>query len=413
LEGDINIYGNLTLSEDLIFSGAGTQRLTGPLESPVQLNNVVVNKPDNNLQLTADIQIKERLEFIGGNIETGENKILLDYSNGDNPVIMGDPVNGKTIGNLEVIRNVTAEEVNFEYAGVIFKPGPEDLGVVKVIRSAGPHPELAGASAVLNRSWIMSNSQPMSNPRDLIFKWDSDEENGLDLLNIQLWQESDIPDDWHPVGEPQDGTSRTLMASVEKFSQFVISDINNPLPITLLTFEVVQNHRAASLKWITTNESNNAGFEIEKSIDGKQFYKIGFVTGSGTTLTKSNYVFDDNQFFEKAFYRLKQLDYDGNFTYSPIRFLSAMPNSQEYLVYPNPIHQNLTIKSATTAGNKTDVDFCHLINSLGEIIYQKEGGNLLQIEKELNLIFGDLQSGIYILKLAQNSKVTSFKLVKK
>ena len=413
LGGDLNLYGKLIFDGDLVINGTGSQRLTGPSETPIQINSLVINKPDNNLHLEADVQIKDKLEFISGNIETGDNKLLLDYAQGENPAITGAPTHGRTIGNLEVIRNVSSAETHFEYAGISFKEGSEDLGAVRITKTSSPNPNLGRTSAVINRSWAMSCDKDMTSAREVTFSWHADEENNVDLLNVQLWQESEIPDEWVPVGEAQDGTARSIIVSIDRFSHFAISDTENPLPITLLSFEVVPRNNDALLKWTTGEEINNAGFEIEKSIDGEVFYKIGFVPGANNSRNRREYHYTDQQFVQSSYYRLKQMDFDGEFEYSPIRLLTATTQPDDFVIFPNPVEDELKFKTGPSFEGVSHLDFCYLINSMGIKMYESGAASPLEIEKELNAILPRLQSGIYVLSISYKRTKKKLKLIKK
>jgi hypothetical protein len=97
--------------------------------------------------------------------------------------------------------------------------------------------------------------------------------------------------------------------------------VNTPslLPITLLYFKGKnKQNKFSRLTWETALEINNNGFEIEKSLDGFSFYTIGWVTGNGNSTVSHLYKFDDYkiELGGTYYYRLKQVDYDGQFEYS-------------------------------------------------------------------------------------------------
>ena len=99
---------------------------------------------------------------------------------------------------------------------------------------------------------------------------------------------------------------------------FKITD--NPLPVELSSFIYTVNNNNVTLNWFTSSETNNKGFEIEKLIinDESQndWKKIGFIKGIGTTSTVSDYLFTDNNLSIGNYkYRLKQIDYNGNYRY--------------------------------------------------------------------------------------------------
>lgn len=114
------------------------------------------------------------------------------------------------------------------------------------------------------------------------------------------------------------------------------------LPVTLLSFNAVWQNDAINsvkLEWKTTDEVNTAGFTIERSTDAIRFSAIGYVTAINTTRIH-NYSFTDvNPVVGLSYYRLKQLDKDGKFTYSPIVAVNSKSNA-DLFVSPNPAVTN-------------------------------------------------------------------------
>jgi len=106
------------------------------------------------------------------------------------------------------------------------------------------------------------------------------------------------------------------------------------LPVTLINFTATVENGVTKLRWATASELNNKGFAIERSIDGVAFNDIGFTAGRGKSTTMQLYNFDDDAFYEMAYYRLRQLDLDGTITYSPTVF--AERKHDGLLFYPNP-----------------------------------------------------------------------------
>jgi len=89
------------------------------------------------------------------------------------------------------------------------------------------------------------------------------------------------------------------------------------LPIELVKFETIPENNSVKVKWETNSEVNNDYFTIEKSNDGTQFLPVGTVHGAGTSSATLSYSFVDDQPYQGInYYRLKQVDYDGQFTYS-------------------------------------------------------------------------------------------------
>ena len=117
--------------------------------------------------------------------------------------------------------------------------------------------------------------------------------------------------------------------------------IEPPLPVTLVSFDGKSESGHAKLTWKTTSETNNKGFEIERSADARTFEKIGFVDGNGDSKENQFYHFTDLDLFAKSYYRLKQLDYDGKFEYSKVIVVKG--EGRIVKVYPNPAQEYLII----------------------------------------------------------------------
>ncbi|MEO6287822.1 MAG: T9SS type A sorting domain-containing protein [Dyadobacter sp.] len=110
------------------------------------------------------------------------------------------------------------------------------------------------------------------------------------------------------------------------------------LPVKLISFKgYLTKTGDAELNWKTAQEVNNAGFEIQKSTDGKQYDAIGWVDGGGNHEGEKTYRFVDQSLTTTSYYRLKQLDLDGKFTLSRIVAVIPEAESLERLSsYPNP-----------------------------------------------------------------------------
>ncbi|MCC6549659.1 MAG: T9SS type A sorting domain-containing protein [Ignavibacteriaceae bacterium] len=131
-------------------------------------------------------------------------------------------------------------------------------------------------------------------------------------------------------------------------SGLVLYNHNLQLPVELTSFTASQTGNTLQLRWSTASETNNHGFEIERSTDNQQFYSIGFVKGAGSTQEPQEYIYTDSP--DKPgtyYYRLKQTDLDGSYKYSDIVTSEFTGNIQEYILeqnYPNPFNPSTRIK---------------------------------------------------------------------
>ena len=184
------------------------------------------------------------------------------------------------------------------------------------------------------------------------------------------------------------------------------------LPIELTRFEGNPKGGYNHLTWQTATESQNKGFDIERSADGIRFEKIGFVAGKGTTNQVQNYHFEDNanvsspleRSGEVLYYRLKQVDYDGSFEYSHVLTVKNKSKEDRFVVAPNPVGDILNIEYL---GRNNDIRSIEIYDVFGKLVLQVS--NDLQ-ENEINT--SNLQSGTYIWKINQNGNIQTGKFLK-
>jgi len=198
---------------------------------------------------------------------------------------------------------------------------------------------------ILNIDWLTldeSNADILG--VDFEFGWNAGEEDNLNS-NYKLFHYGtrwDLKTGTTSVI----GTTLSYTGYTVSLSPFALGSDESPLPVTLLTFEAEKSGADALHTRTTANETYNRGFEVIKSGDGMNWNPIGFVTGAGNSVETLVYQFVDYNFNTLAYYKLKQVDFDGNFSYSPIRMLHvpAAANTQ-VLDYPNPSQGSLNLQA--------------------------------------------------------------------
>lgn len=175
------------------------------------------------------------------------------------------------------------------------------------------------------------------------------------------------------------------------------------LPVELIFFNAQLQDQTSLLTWQTVSEENNRGFEIERSANGIGFEKIGFVKGNGTTVEVTNYnLIDESPINGMSYYRLKQMDFDGQFEYSKTVIVEYQIRSTEYRIYPNPVQDELTITNTENVKNIV------IYNALGQLLRQFTINN-----SQLSIHVSDLPKGIYILKVQDiNGVITTQQFLK-
>ncbi|WP_426292938.1 T9SS type A sorting domain-containing protein [Dyadobacter endophyticus] len=182
----------------------------------------------------------------------------------------------------------------------------------------------------------------------------------------------------------------TVNNSVVTTLMLVSETYSATLPVTLVDFRGKSESNQTKLTWKTTSETNNKGFEIERSADARTFEKIGFVDGSGDTKDDQFYHFTDLSPLATGYYRLKQLDYDGKFEHSKVIVVRA--GKAVINIYPNPAQTELTVEG--TGGN----DMVSVFTPTGRSVVTDAAlvGGKLDLK--------DLKEGIYTIKIGDVAK---------
>ena len=190
------------------------------------------------------------------------------------------------------------------------------------------------------------------------------------------------------------------------------SGLGGPLPVELESFTSNINRNNVSLQWVSSHEVNNSGFDIErKNIASNSWSKISHVTGNGTTNEHKSYTFSEKINSGKYNYRLKQIDFNGNFEYYnlvndvDVGIPQAHNLSQNY---PNPFNPSTKIDYDIPYNGKVSI-----------VLYDISGREMSTLVNEVktagyySVLFnaGNLSSGIYFYMISSNGFVMSKKMM--
>ncbi len=178
---------------------------------------------------------------------------------------------------------------------------------------------------------------------------------------------------------------------------------NSELPIQLISFTAKANSNFINLKWQTATETNNDFFSIERSYNAKDFEELGIVSGAGNSNTKQYYKYLDKSanLQNTIYYRLKQTDYDGKYTYSKIISVNGQTSHWELInSYVNDKKLILTINSTFVDNSSLEV-----MDVSGRIVLRKE----INMQKGINTYRIDLNrysNGLYFVRIVNNANKT-------
>ncbi|MGH2565290.1 MAG: T9SS type A sorting domain-containing protein, partial [Ginsengibacter sp.] len=208
--------------------------------------------------------------------------------------------------------------------------------------------------------------------------------------------------------------------STSRYHSIYFMDIKDQifsvLPVTYQAFDATLNNTKVDLFWITSRELNNDHFEVERSLDQKNFSTIGIILGAQSTNgTTSQYSFKDgaadltNHYV--IYYRLKQVDMNGGFSYSVVKVVRLNKITKAFAqISPNPYMDKLNINFESDAAGNAEV---RLINTSGNIVKTTtspitSGYNNFQLQN-----LNSQAAGLYIANIIINGKtVASMKVVK-
>ncbi|MDQ6845567.1 MAG: LamG domain-containing protein [Bacteroidota bacterium] len=216
--------------------------------------------------------------------------------------------------------------------------------------------------------------------------------------NLRLFKRADNSVTvWTDCGVTPNTTNKTLTATGQS-TEYILGVSSGILPVSLINFNASKENETIRLNWQTGNEINFSHFEVEKSIDGLSFKPIGSVNALNN-ITNNYSLIDNVPAKGFNYYRLKQINADGNFTYSKIIRID-FSKKLSIVISPNPAHNFVNIKTAEPI---TEV---RLISGSGSLL--KRWTNVTSATK---LDVSNVSKGTYILKFVTANEVGSREII--
>jgi ELWxxDGT repeat protein len=169
------------------------------------------------------------------------------------------------------------------------------------------------------------------------------------------------------------------------------------LPVSLLSFNAVQDKNAVDVKWVTISETNTKDYIVQRSYNGMQFQSIGTVPAAGNSTKQLNYLFKDADALQsgagKIYYRLQIRDNDGKTSYSKIAVLNILSNGNILALYPNPVKEQLYVVTNTAVNAAT----VRITNASGKLVLVQQFENIQAGDKN-KVNVAALAKGVYYLE---------------
>lgn len=443
LDGDAIIGGDLTIS--------GTTQL----DNGILINSIILAGDWNNTSSIGDSFVEgDGLVTLNGSAAqtitntTGEtySNLTINNSLAGNGVVLDDPIMVSTALTLTdgVILSTATNKISLAtaatssgYTNASFINGPmtyNSLTSTSVTFPVGKDSELHrldltvdGTSSNYTTEYIHSSASALGftlpitlDLVSLVGYWDLSRDAGgsVTAASVDLYYNnndgvSDTPnlrvakDDGASNWVDQGGTGSSapsgniLSTDFTTFSFFSLANNlggNNALPVELVYFTGKLLAKGVVLEWQTASELNNDFFEIEVSSDGENYATIANIRGQGTTTAITNYEFVDRYPDTGLnYYRLRQVDFNGDFEYSNIiSVLNDAPPKLYYSAYPQPASTHLTLQ--IRAIDETNEMNLFIYNINGRIIKHI---TLAPKTKQLPVDISAFTNGLYLVRLNQ------------
>lgn len=261
-----------------------------------------------------------------------------------------------------------------------------------------------GIDARLDRVWRSSETGDVGNV-DVSF--DLTGQGSVTASDLRLLVDTDndavFADETPISGATSEGSNVYKFSGVSAIAnglRFTLGTINvnaTPLPITLVSFNAhnIEN-REVKLVWQTALEINNDYFTVERSLDAINWEAVMSIRGAGNSNNTLDYTATDEMPYKGlSYYRLKQTDFDGKFSYSGVRSVFVSRSADDMIqIYPNPASNEVII-----TGNEDELKNMALFNTLGQNI-TAEIFMIKQSVTEYILNLSALNSGVYYIQTA-------------
>ena len=427
-----------------IFQGSGPQTITGDFTGTRFINRLEINNT-NGLTLVGNADIERELLLTAGRITPGNNTFTL------NSTAIATPTEGRANSFVDgrLYKVFAAAGNSFVFPiGALAANGTTHLwrsGAVKSVSASGtwdmqyfPTNAMTSEVTVTNMTplapivriatgeyWVVTDGSatPSGKTATIGLSWGIESDVNAVLverqdLRVVQWEPAPTSQ-WSNKGGTNFSAGNTQTrgtfdaSSSTSFSRRIVTlgsiDIANPLPVSFLSFIGKNENGLNVLRWSTASEKNNDYFELERSVDGAETFEvIGRVFGNSTTQLLSTYSFIDYEAqMGKNYYRLKQVDFDGQFAYHPNLVVITVESKGDFLdfdVYPNPSQNQLVnLKIFKNSNESVQIRFFDVNGKMS-----LEMNDVLQ---NFQVPVGNLTSGVYIIEARQGFRRVTKRVV--
>jgi len=388
--------------------GTGTVTFTGTANSTIttiggtsslSFYNLAINKTGGSAKLVRNIGVTNNVTMTSGVLDVSAYNLDLGTTgniSGESTVAY---ITGGTGGVLRSVTLNAPSAVDPGNVGIEITSAA-NLGVTTIKR--GHQQQVSASGYSIDRYFEITPANNTALNATVKFYYRDAELAGINESELKMWSSADNGVTWNLLGaDAQDATNNFVTKSgIQQFNRITLaSAVANPLPIQLMSFTAELFNSNVYLNWTTSFELNNHHFELEKSVDGRNFSSFAKVIAAGNaTGTSHQYNYIDIKPLESGvlYYRLKQVNNDGSFTYSKTILINK-GNLSNILVsaYPNPTSGPVHIRFVSDKAAKATL---MVTDMKGHVVITKEILTLKGLN-EFTQDFSRLAQGTYYVQL--------------
>ena len=412
-----NTFSNTGTTGTLEFNGTSAQTYTAG-SSQLDLNNVVMNHSSTGVTLLSNMNIKSStgtLTLTNGKIITNAfevnvaNTATTSVSTGNTTSFVQGNLRRSLLSTGSYDFPVGHATPGYQRANVNFTAATSIGNLLARFDTWPSTPPIQGGtdcSATFNQEaedngyWtITANANPSTGTYNMtLYPLNATNTAGMSgwtIMKDPLISSSTWSLDGNCVGAST--ATQVMRNGMSGFSVFGAAQSLSPLPIELLSFTGKNSGKRNLLEWTTATEINNDFFTLERSKDGNNFETVAIIDGAGNSTHTINYSkYDETPYFGLTYYRLKQTDFNNEYSYSQMIALeNGLDDIELSNVHPNPTTNDINFDFYSPIPGTIKVQ---VLDYLGRVLVE-ENMAISNGKTQLNAKIGELAKGIYSLKV--------------
>jgi len=386
----------------MVFSGTSDQNLRSTNDTDNNYYNIIINKSSGEVDMLSTVRLDSDLTLTSGNLNALDFDLLLTSGSSITGGSTSSYIQLDDVGQIR--REFSSNDTFIFPIGTGTDYLPLTLEMTSATYGSGSYIELdldiiahpsrdvgnmptgddegTAATDYLSIHYTFTPNNITSPFYNATYRYATSHVTGTESNMVPaLYRLHPAPSvnilDWFSNGTVNPVTNTVSFERADAFGDLYAMDQTlERLPVELVSFYAEAVEQGVHLVWETATEENNAGFLIERGTNPSDFQTISSIPGKGNSLDLEKYLFiDKNPIYGRAYYRLKQIDFNGLFEYSEIISVFSEPPSQ-FQVFPNPVQRGRQITIVLPdKPNPGSLNHISLISQTGALSFESEQEN--------------------------------------